>query len=227
MSSFAVIFDMDGVIVHTNPFHKEAWQVFCQTHGLEIDQAEFERKSYGRINADILVMLFGPDLPPDRIEAMGREKEALFRELAAGKLPPLAGLEDLLTALDHMNVTRAVATSAPPENVDFVMAETGLARFFPIIIDETHVRRGKPAPDIYQAAARKLNMPAHRCLVFEDSLAGIQSGRNAGMTVVGLSTTHPSRELAPDTVMVLPDFREVGSVSGVERLRKLVFSESA
>ncbi len=222
MTSWAAIFDMDGVIANTNPFHKVAWQAFCRDYSLTLSDADMQKHVYGSSNPDILTFLFGSDLPAARLADLEQEKEALFRELAAGKLPAVEGLSDLLSALEAMDVARAVASSAPPENVAFVLAETGLAHFFSVIVDSSWVKRGKPAPDIYEAAARKLGMPPERCLAFEDSFPGIKSARNAGMTVIGLATTYDAAGLAENTVRVMPDFTELGSISEVTRLAELL-----
>ncbi len=219
MPDFAVVFDMDGVIVNSNPFHKRAWKAFCDAEGLDVDDATLEREVYGRVNADCLPVLFGPGLSDEKMEKLSREKESLFRRLAKGNMPALPGLEAFLEALEQEGVKRAVATSAPRGNVVFTMEETGLGRYFPVIVDESMIARGKPAPDIYLAAAKALGVDPQCCVAFEDSLSGAASARTAGMTVVGLATTHAPAELADLTELVINDFTEFspGALAGLRR----------
>ena len=129
----------------------------------------------------------------------------------------LPGLEQFLQKLDEAEITRAIATSAPRSNVDFTLEKTGLGRFFKTILDDSFVSKGKPDPEVYLKAAKAVNFPPERCVVFEDSLAGVQAAKNAGCKVVGLTTTHPAEELS-DTHLVLPDFRQVEPKALISRL---------
>ena len=209
MAEWAALFDMDGVIVDTNPFHQEAWRGFCRAHHKNLSEADLAEHVWGRINRDILGFLFGQDISEAQVEVLGEAKEAMFRDLARGKLPPVAGLPGFLAGLQGQGIPMAVATSAPPSNVEFVMAETGLEHYFAACVDSTAVTQGKPAPDIYLAAAKKLGVAPERCVVFEDSLSGIQAGRNAGMAVVGVATTHSREELARLTDLCVSDFTQL------------------
>lgn len=207
MKAWAAIFDMDGVVADTNAFHQAAWRKFAQDLGRDLSEADLERNVYGRTNADITSFLLGPGVDVQRMNQVADAKEALFREWSKGRLAPVAGLPELLEALAAERVDLALATSAPPENASFVLAETGLARFFAVMVDSTSVARSKPAPDIFLAAARDLAVAPDRCLVFEDSLSGIEAGRAAGMTVVGVATTHSLAELAPHCALAVKDFQ--------------------
>ena len=102
----------------------------------------------------------------------------------------------------------AVASAAPKVNVDFVFEKTGLRQYFEVSIDANDVTRGKPDPEIYLKTAEKLNCPPEACLVFEDSMPGIQAGRNAGMRVIGVASSHPAEKLK-DTKFVIKDFTEI------------------
>jgi beta-phosphoglucomutase-like phosphatase (HAD superfamily) len=103
----------------------------------------------------------------------------------------------------------AVATSAPPENVDFVLDTLNLRQFFPIIVDETQVSKGKPDPEIYLKTANLLHANPKQCIVFEDSLSGIQAAKNAGMLVIGVTTTHSAQELANQVAGTIENFNDV------------------
>ena len=215
---WAAIFDMDGVVADTNDLHRRAWNAFCRDRIRAVDEADMEHHVYGRTNREILSFLMGPDLDPARMEQLGEAKEALFRESARGVLRPLPGLPGLLAGLKAANVPLALATSAPPDNVAFVLSEVGLQGVFPVVVDSTMVSRSKPEPDIFLAAAERLGMAPGRCLVFEDSLSGVQAAQNAGMAVVGVATTHGAEELAPRAALVVADFQGMS----VDRLAALV-----
>ena len=195
---------MDGVIVDSNPAHKVALKRFCRKYGKDLSEGELREKIYGRRNQDWLVKIFGP-LDDGKMKAYADEKEALFRKIYDQDIKPLDGLADFLEKLDGEKLPRAIATSAPRSNVDFTLSKTGLGRFFGTILDDTFVEQGKPHPDIYLKTAKALNFEPGRCVVFEDSLAGVDSARNAGCKVVGITTTHTREELK-DTDLVIDNF---------------------
>lgn len=204
----AIVFDMDGVIVDNRDFHFRAWRTFASRHGLEFDEESFKNKLFGRTNKEILRGLFGHGIPEKEALAMAEEKEALYRELYSDRVRPAAGLREFLIKLSNSDVPVAVCTAAPRINLEFVLDQADLRRFFDILIDESMVSKGKPAPDLYLKAAEMLQVEARRCLAFEDSLPGIASARAAGMKVIGLTTTHPPQELA-GVELVIPDFRDI------------------
>ncbi len=206
---------MDGVIVDSNPAHKIALKQFCKKYGKDLTEDELREKIYGRRNQDWLVKVFGP-LEEEQLRSYADEKEALFREIYSDDIRPLDGLKDFLKRLDAEGFARAIATSAPRANVDFTLAKTGLGGFFETILDDTFVEEGKPHPDIYLKTARALKADPRNCIVFEDSLAGVESARAAGCKVVGITTTH-SREELSETDLVVDNFRELDPKSLVSR----------
>ncbi len=204
MNSFAVIFDMDGVIIDSNPFHKISLRQFCAQHGYHLSDEELLNKIYGRTNNDWIRNLFG-DLPKERILELGEEKEALFRELYKNEIKPLAGLESFLKLLEARKITKAIGTSAPRSNVDFCLAATRLEKYFETILDQSDVEHGKPNPEIYLKVANRIGFAPKQCIVFEDSLSGVEAAQRAGSKVVGVTTTH-SREELSHTDFVIDDF---------------------
>jgi len=198
------LFDMDGVIADTNTFHKQAIKVFCEKHNLDVTDDFLEKKVYGRINREWIPELFG-ELSNAEIEKLADEKEALFREIYHPHLQAVSGLENFLKHLQEQNIKAIVATSAPGENADSILDGLQIRHYFQGALDSSHVTHGKPHPEMYQKAAAELNLAPEVCLVFEDSLSGVQSGKNAGCSVVGLTTTHTAAELS-DADWVLDDF---------------------
>jgi beta-phosphoglucomutase family hydrolase len=205
--TYAVIFDMDGVIVDNMKYHKKAWEMFLKIHAPGMDVEEFSMH-FGKVNKDLLKIVFQREISDEEESQFGDEKEALYRKLYAEDIVPTEGLVGFLEELNENGVKAAVASAAPKINVDFVFEKTGLRQYFDVSIDADDVTRGKPDPEIYLKAAEKLNCHPEACLVFEDSMPGIQAGRKAGMKVIGVATSHPA-ELLNETEFVITDFTEI------------------
>jgi HAD superfamily hydrolase (TIGR01509 family) len=215
MKKYAFIFDMDGVIVDSNPVHKVALQQFCKKHGYSLSENDLKEKIYGRTNRDWLLNLFG-ELDEQTIRKYADEKEALFRSLYKD-IEPLNGLVSFLDHLDRLGISRAIATSAPRANVDFTLDNTDTRRYFKTILDDSFVTEGKPNPQIYLKSAQALGFDPANCIVLEDSLSGVTAGKRAGCKVVGLMTTHSANELH-EADLVLKDFNDTDPKSLVSQL---------
>lgn len=204
MSSYAVIFDMDGVIIDSNPYHKISLRQFCEKYGFHLSDEELIKKVYGRTNKEWIANLFG-NLSKEELSHYGEEKETLFREVFKNDIRALEGLPEFLENLKQNNIPIAIGTSAPRSNVDFVLAHTNLGEYFSVILDEADVEHGKPNPEIYLKVAARLGYEPSRCIVFEDSLSGVESARRAGAKVIGVATTHSIEELS-HTDFIIRDF---------------------
>ncbi|MEJ1236534.1 HAD family phosphatase [Chryseolinea sp. T2] len=192
--AYGFIFDMDGVLIDSNPTHTIALRQFCREHGFELTEQQLREKIYGRTNRDWLLNLFG-NLPDETVKRYAYEKEALFRKIYTD-IKPLEGLLAFLKKMDTLGIPRAIATSAPRANVDFTIEHTGIGPYFKTILDDSFVTIGKPNPEIYLKSAEALGLDPRNCVVFEDSLSGVKAGKAAGCKVVGLTTTHTNEELS-------------------------------
>jgi len=205
----AVIFDIDGTLVDNMHLHAEAFGVFAKRHGLPpLTQADRARLD-GRRNSEIFPILFKRDVAREEWLAYEHEKEGLYRELSKGRLYPLNGLHDLIERLKVERIPIALATSAPKPNVVHTLAELDLAAEFPVIVRGDEVARGKPAPDVFIEAARRLGVEPADCLVFEDAPMGIEAAQAAGMRVVALTTSFQAshfERLDPPPTSVCVDF---------------------
>ena len=203
-TGLALIFDMDGVILNSNPIHCEAWRVFNRGYGLETSDAMVEWM-YGRRNDEIVRGFFGADLPEAENAARGAAKERLYREMMTGRVEEhlTPGLREFLNM--QSAIPKAVASNAEPENVAFVLDEAGLRSYFRAVVDGHQVSRPKPSPDVFLRASALLGVHPRNCIVFEDSYSGVAAARAAGMRVVGIRSSHdelPGADLAAD------DFRD-------------------
>lgn len=185
----ALIFDMDGVVIDSNPVHRIAWTEYTRRHGVEMTEA-MQQRMYGKRNDEIIRDFLGSRLTADEVFAHGAAKEELYREM----MRPRAG-ESLVPGVRaflerHCDLKFALATNAEPANVDFVLDTTALRRFFPVVVNGHQVTNPKPHPEVYLRAAELLGVPPAECVVFEDSYTGVEAGLAAGMRVVGVTTTH-------------------------------------
>jgi beta-phosphoglucomutase family hydrolase len=192
---------MDGVMIDSNPAHRQAWEVYNRGFGLETTERMHE-SMYGKRNDDIVRNFFG-DLPPAEVAARGAAKEALYREMIGDRMATLLvpGLRQFLDR--NAAVPKALASNAEPANIDFLLDRAGLRPYFRVVVDGHQVRHPKPDPEIYLRAAELLGAAPAQCVVFEDSYTGVAAGNAAGMRVVGLTTTH--REL-PGTALTVDNF---------------------
>ena len=204
----ALIFDMDGTIVHNMPTHNQAWHDTLAEAGVQIDLDEFNRATTGKKTEEILRLMLGAQLSQTEITFWGERKETLYRERFACCREPLPGLLHLLEQAHALNLPMAVASAAPPENVAFILDELDLRRHFKAVVGGHEVQNGKPDPEIFLKAAEILGVEPAQCLVFEDALAGIEAARRAGMEAIMLCTTIEAHEVAGQmhVLQAVPDF---------------------
>ena len=185
----ALLFDLDGVIVDSNPVHREAWAVFNRRYGLETTPAMLERM-YGKRNDQIIRDYFGDGLGPEEVATRGRAKEEVYREMAASRIEQML-VPGLRAFLDRYGAApMAVASNAEPENVAFVLDRAGLRPYFRAVVDGHQAIHPKPHPDIYLRAAALLEVAPANCIVIEDSPTGVAAAKAAGMRVIGIRTTY-------------------------------------
>lgn len=201
----AFIFDMDGVIVDSNPLHRVAWEEYNRQHGLETTDA-MQKRMYGKRNDVIVRDFYGANLSEDEVSAHGAAKEELYREMLKSGIEAalVPGIRGFLER--HIEIPKAVATNAEPANLNFVLDGAGLRRFFRAAIDGHQVKNPKPNPEVFLRAADALGVAPEQCLVFEDSYTGVQAGLAAGMRVIGLATTDLD---LPGVSLMIPDFNSV------------------
>ena len=157
---------------------------------------ELRARLDGSRNSDVFPILFERALSAEDIARYTAEKESLYRELSRGRLQALPGLERLLATLEQLQLPVALATSSPAENIRHTLGETGLSRLLPFVVRADDVARGKPHPDVFEAAARLIGVPPTECIAFEDAPAGMRAARAAGMTCVAITTSFSPADFA-------------------------------
>ncbi|MBN8590022.1 MAG: beta-phosphoglucomutase family hydrolase [Rhodothermia bacterium] len=211
----ALIFDMDGTIVDNMAVHIEVWLALLAQNGVLQSASEFHRVSSGKTNPEILRYYLGSNLSDQAVQALGEEKEAMYRTIFADRIEAVNGLYSLLEEAQEQGLLLALATSAPPVNVPFVLNGLGLQHTFDAIVTANDVQNGKPHPEVFLKAAQKLQCIPEECVVFEDAPVGFLAAKHAGMSCIIVATSPFSAEDAalPHIKQVVRDFTEVNRLA--------------
>ncbi len=194
----AVLWDLDGTLIDSEKFHWLSWRDTMAAEGVPITYEQFAA-TFGHRNDEILPRWLGADAGPERIERISLAKESLYRELIRAEgLKPLPGAAPWVETLHLDKWSQAIASSAPRANIDVVLEVLGFKEFFEAIVSAEDVTRGKPDPQVFLVAAQRLNEKPDRCIVVEDSPAGVEGARRAGMRSIGVNR---SGSLAADVAV--------------------------
>lgn len=183
----ALIFDMDGTIVDNMRFHDDAWESWHVSNRLPFDRTTFAARTAGMAGNEIISSYF-PQAAVAELDAMSDAKEALYREAYLPHVAANAGFPELIARAEAAGVPMAVATAAPPANIEVVLDTLGLRQRFATIVSPSQGFRGKPHPDMFLAAAERMKVAPADCIVFEDAPLGVEAARRAGMRAVALLT---------------------------------------
>ena len=199
--SMGVIFDLDGVVVDTGEFHKQAWFDLARKEGFKISEELF-LNTFGMQNYQILPILAGRDVSAEMLKELSEWKESRYRDLIKGKVKPMDGVLSLAADLKRHSFLLAVGTSTPRVNLDFILENLQVDGYFDACVAGEDAARGKPAPDTFLRAAAKLGLPPRCCVVVEDAIAGVDAGKSAGMAVVAVTSTRKRGQLRRADVIV-------------------------
>ena len=203
----AILYDLDGTIVNTDPLHYQAWQELLQEYKIEIDEEFYKSQMSGRLNPDIVQELL-PQLSLEAVQEFSDRKEARFRDLAP-LLVPLPGLLNIITWANAHGCKQAVVTNAPRVNAEYMLSVLHLQDKFDrvVIAGEIGIPKPNPAPYLHILAYFGLN--PEQAIAFEDSPAGIRAAVGAGIPTVGIaSTQEPGKLYDLGAMLVIPDFTD-------------------
>jgi HAD superfamily hydrolase (TIGR01509 family) len=198
-SSFAVLWDLDGVLCDSAELHYQSWVIAFGEHGYSCEH-DFFLRTFGMNNTGVIQARLG-NPPAELIEQISERKEILFRQTIPGGLKALPGVRDRLERLSARGTSMAVASSAPLLNITDALDELGLRSYFQAIVSVAG-RPGKPDPLVFLEAAEKLGFPAERCIVIEDAIAGVEAAKRSGMKCIAVLTTNPAEALQAADVIV-------------------------
>ena len=207
-----VIFDWDGVVIDSSAQHEKSWELLAEEIQKPLPADHF-KEGFGKKNQEIIPSLLRWSEDPEAIRKLGERKEELYRELVREQgVAVLPGARELLVALKSASIPRSVGSSTPRSNLDAIFAATGLDQLFDAVVCGDDVTNGKPAPDVFLLAAKRLGLEPADCLVIEDAHVGIEAAHRAGMKVLAVATTNPLEDLAradaavPSLAGVTPEF---------------------
>ena len=205
----AILFDMDGTLVDSIPFHQEAWLRFLGNHGIHLRPEDFHAQNHGTLPEMIRRFFPHVESREKRID-LGEEKEATYRHMYKPYLKEIAGLTSFLKFLNSQKISCHLATMGDQNNIDFTLKGLEISEYFETITGGHEVFKGKPDPEIFIKSMEKSGVKASEALVFEDSGGGIRSAKAAGLKVVGIATSHSKKELLEmGCEAAFSDFNEV------------------
>lgn len=204
----AILFDLDGTIVNTDPIHYRIWQKMLLEYNVEINQEIYKSNISGRLNPDIIQDLL-LHLSAAEMEQFAEEKEARFRTQALS-LEPINGFAQLLAWSQKHHLKRALVTNAPRLNAYFMLEALQLKEVFDIIILAGEEAAAKPDPTPYKVALAKLGVDAQQAIAIEDSASGIRSAFTAGIRTFGMASTQTPQALKEfGAFMAISDFTDL------------------
>lgn len=207
----AIIFDMDGVLLDSSPFHLRKWMNLLRARAIPFDEQELPKIVLGPANDAIFRRFLGADLTREQLSELSEELDANFRREIGPHPPPLPGVRRFIEECHAQGITMAVASAAIANNVTFLISGLGLQAYFRIVLAVDATARPKPHPDVYLMTAEKLGVRPAECVVFEDSFVGIEAAKRAGMKCIAIASTFSAaalrRETHPD--LIVPNFETV------------------
>jgi beta-phosphoglucomutase len=207
----AFIFDLNGTMINDMPYHTKAWQNLLNNDlGGEFTWDEIKPQMYGK-NPEVLVRIFGPNrFTMDEMNRLSFEKEKRYQEEYLPHLELLPGLNDFLDKAYQKGIPMAIGSAAIPFNIDFVLDNLNIRKYFKAIVSADDVELSKPHPETFLKAAQLLGVSPTDCLVFEDVPKGAEAAANAGMRAVIITTTHEPDEFKhlPNVIRFAKDFND-------------------
>lgn len=207
----AFIFDMDGTMIDSMPYHLKTWQKLLEEHGLSMDLPDIQRQLYGT-NAEVINRFFGEGrFSESEMEAFADHKEALYRELYSPDIQLVAGLEAFIRATHEAGIPMAIGTSGIMANVEMMLDRCNIRPYFSAIVTADEVKEGKPHPATFLRCAEKLGIQPDACIVFEDVPKGAEAAHRAGMKSVIVTTQHTANEFEhiSSVLQCIQDFRHL------------------
>ncbi|MFL9669992.1 HAD family hydrolase [Variovorax sp. AB1(2024)] len=215
----AFIFDMDGTMIDSMPWHARSWVEFVARHGLKLDVSDILARTTGRTGTECMRELFERELSDAECLAMVHEKEEIYRAMFHDNFTEVAGFTAFAKAAEARGLKVAVGTAGDKGNIEFAMSRLKMDPLPLAIVGGDEGFSGKPTPAIFLEAARRIGVAPERCIVFEDAPFGIEAARRGGMRAVAVCSTHTAAELAgPHVIAAVRDYNELAHSNFLETL---------
>ncbi len=221
----AIIFDMDGVLVDSNPFHLRKWRDLFQAHGIPFDEEELPKIVLGPPNDVTFPRFMGENLSREQMAELSEELEENFRREIGPHARAFPGVRRFIEECHAQGISMAVASAAMGKNVRFLISALGLGDYFRVLMTGDDISHPKPDPEIYLKTAEKLGVNPAACAVFEDSFVGVEAAKRAGMKCVAIASSFCTEDLRRETHadLIVPSFESVS----LQTLRLLFNSADA
>ena len=183
-----VIFDMDGTIVDSLPYHYEAWKIFFNEN--KVENFSEKLKDYkGGGTLDLMTAVYGDKYSRKELKIMTDDKEIIFREIYKNNVVPIAGFIEMFELIKSKKILVGIASNAIRKNVKMILSELKIYEEFDSIICGDEVRKGKPNPEMFNQTVDRFNLKKEECLIFEDSVEGVSAAFNSRVDVVGITSS--------------------------------------
>jgi HAD superfamily hydrolase (TIGR01509 family) len=188
-----IIFDMDGLLVDSEPLARRSWEKVIRPYDLTLDDETYSSMIGLRLEESSRLLQSRLSIPADPAD-LALQKETVLAQLGTEGIPPMPGLRHLMRELQVRQIPWAVATSNRRAFATQVLQQLGLLSVCKTLTTGEEVERGKPAPDIYLLAAERMDVAPERCLALEDSVPGAQAAKAAGMVTIAVPGPHEEAE---------------------------------
>ncbi|PDH53767.1 MAG: hypothetical protein CNC90_03345 [Cryomorphaceae bacterium MED-G11] len=201
-----IIFDMDGTIVDSLPYHYEAWKIFFNENKVEnFSEKLNEYKGGGTL--DLMRTVYGNQYSKKELKKMSEDKEKIFRKIYKGEIKQILGFKNFLDELKSKDIMVGLASNAIRKNVSMIINELEIYDYFDSIICGDEVINGKPNPEMFNETIDRFNINKDECLIFEDSLEGVLAAKNSGVKVIGITSSSSNKVLKDaGCVMSISDY---------------------
>jgi HAD superfamily hydrolase (TIGR01509 family) len=216
MATAALLFDLDGTMLRTDPIHMAVFADLLAPRGLTVDADFYMRHVHGRLNVDVFAEFLPDEADP---QGLSEAKEAEFRRRLPRPFPAMPGVMALLDQARALALPMAVVTNARRDNAEAMLGAIGARAYFEVIVSGEECARGKPAPDPYLEAMRLIGAAPERAIAFEDSPSGIRAARAAGAYTVAVRSSLDDAALrAAGADLTIQDFTDPALPAIVRRL---------
>ena len=183
-----IIFDMDGTIVDSLPYHYKAWKIFFKENKVE-NFSERLKDYKGGGTLDLMTAVYGDKYSRKELKIMTDDKEIIFREIYKNNVVPIMGFMDMFELIKSKKILVGIASNAIRKNVKMILSELKIYEKFDSIICGDEVKRGKPDPEMFDETIDRFNLKKEECLIFEDSVEGVSAAVNSRVDVVGITSS--------------------------------------
>ena len=219
MRTEALIFDMDGTMIDSMPWHAKSWVAFAREHGLDMDVSEILARTTGRTGVECMREIFGRPLSDARCTELVNQKELIYRDMFGNQFAEVAGFTAFAKKAAAKGLKIAVGTAGDRHNIQFAMSRLKMDPLPLAIVGGDEGLTGKPTPAIFLEAARRIGAAPERGIVFEDAPFGIEAARRGGMRAVAVCSTHSAEELAgPHVIAAVRNYHELTQTNFLETL---------